>query len=436
MTRLPAPSDDDMALWFQIDQARLRIINNVAAIIAAVFVVGISLTLNPRIDDFKQYWQAAINIRALGDPYATTVDLHTANARSPAEKNAAPLGYPNPPLLAYLMLPMARLPHATAQLVWFACNCAMLAVLIALIIANSGSRLPGSVWGIVALMICIAPPTRLSLQLGQVSILLALLVLLSYVYARRQPAASGVLIGLAFLIKLFPGLIALEYLLIGPRRAGWWAIVSTFGIVLATLALHGLTPYAMYLNKVLLGGFYPYAAEFNISIVGFWQRLFIPHTYGIAVADAPLLAQIAIIICSVGILGTCISVRSNADSHRLLLCFCMWLCAMLLIAPINGYYNLVIALFPIMVLLGEIKRTNDRGLGIGLLAACLLVAIPPGWSDFNQWIYQTVHVRWGLLLLTPSLYGLLLLFALVVRSLRRSHVAVQPANDHNSIVGG
>jgi hypothetical protein len=45
--------------------------------------------------------------------------------------------------------------------------------------------------------------------------------------------------------------------------------------------------------------------------------------------------------------------------------------------------------------------------------------IPPNWNTSVEWLYTSVHSGWGVLVLTPSLYGLLIYYSILVVVIHR-----------------
>jgi hypothetical protein len=130
--------------------------------------------------------------------------------------------------------------------------------------------------------------------------------------------------------------------------------------------------------------------------------------------NAPLLAQGLTILSSLLVLGVCLAVRrrSGDDEHRLLE-YSLWLCAMLILSPINGSYNLLLLLLPLLVILGRLERTPDRRMRNWLIVGTALACWPPAWSDGLPTVYNAVHIGWGTLILTPAFYGLVVYIGLL-----------------------
>jgi hypothetical protein len=396
--------------------ARLRRRANIGALIlAALWLALVAFTLTPDVDDFKQFWQASVNVRQTGDPYATTPDCRLDPAR--CEEQLGTIGYFNPPIFAYLLLPLSLLSQTQGQYLWFGLNCLALAGLVWLSLRLAQAQSARVWWGVLVCGALLAPPTRLSLQLGQLSIALALMLVAGFALAPRRPLAAGGLLALAGMVKLYPFALGAAHLLRRQRRVLLGAAAAVALLLAATLLAYGPLPYQRYLERVLLGNFYPYAAEHNISLFGFWRRLLSTSRYAVPLAHLPALATALAALSSLAVLGLCLRAGRGPDTLRgARLQYSMWLCAMLLLSPVNGYYNLVLLIFPLLALLRELELRPDPRLRNLLALATALVCIPPTWTDGIAPLHHSLHIGWGLLLLTPSLYGLLLYVWLLAKA--------------------
>jgi hypothetical protein len=182
-----------------------------ALIVALCALIYVRTSVLPPIptlagpSDFFGYYQAAEDI------------LH---GRSPYHNPA----FFYPPLLAFLMVPLALLNYVLARWIWFA--------LSHLFLIGAGALLWRGMGGGRIALCCIAGVWALggagkeALLQGQLSPLLVLLLVIAY--TRRGPlqAASA---GLSFALKYFPGIIALP-LLLGRRRR---ALAVSAGVALA-----------------------------------------------------------------------------------------------------------------------------------------------------------------------------------------------------------
>lgn len=374
----------------------LRIANWCAAGLALAILAQTGAGLSTTLDDSVQYWQAARNLLALGDPYATTPSIGELAA------------FPNPPLLAYLFIPLAALERLRMQQLWFLINSAALLGLVWLALRQFAPARAARYWGVVLLAVASAPPTTAGLFLGQLAVLLALAGTASFVLARRHDWVAGSLLALASAIKLYPALLGIYFLQRGPRRTLAAAIGAgaIFGAI--PIVVSGIAPYQRYIDKVLLGGFYPYAAEFNVSLAGLWARLFTINGYVEPIGDLPLLARGLTLVTSLLVLGVCLATPASSDRLGQQIAFSAWMCGMLLLTPLNGFYNLVALVVPFCTLVACLEVRRSRW-GIAALAgATLLVCVAPGWSAASPMLDQLTHSGWGALLLTPALYGVVI----------------------------
>ena len=364
-------------------------INRIALALAIGWLILIGLTLTTEADDFGLFRREAVDLLETGDPYATRGDpASTAPQGLDAAAQRAERGVKYPPLFAYLFQPFGLIGHRAGQLIWFGMNLLMLAALIALCIRLSGSLLARRYWGVVVLGTLLAPPTRLSLQLGQVSVLMALLLVATGLFARRRPGVAGLLLALAGLIKLYPALIGLYFLLRGPRRVAWWSLAWAVALTAAFIPFYGLQHYRTFADVVLSSANYPYAAEFNISLLAFWNRMFAPSLYAVPLLNAPLLARGLTILSSLLVLGVCLLVRRRRDDDESrLLEYSLWICGMLILSPINGSYNLLLLLLPLLTILGRLERAPDRRARNWLIVGTALACFPPAWSDGLPAVY-------------------------------------------------
>lgn len=379
------------------------VLNTTALVLALVWLALIGLTIAPDVSDFQDYWQGTTDLLHTGDPYTTQP------------------GYIYPPLFVYLMLPFGWFPHDPGQQVWFGLNLLVLAGLIALCIRASGSLLARRYWGVVALGTALVPPTRLCLQLGQVGLLMALLLVGSFVLAPRRHALAGLLLATASMIKLQPALAGLHYLVRPPRRVAAWGVAMGFLLLLLTVLPVGTAHYTSYFSTVVQSGSYSYASEHTISLHAVGSRLFTHSRFVLPPLEMPILATVFSGLGSVVLLAVGVWVGSAPlNETGTFLMYSFWFCGMLLIWPANGYYNLTTLLLPVLAIVRFLEQSPDRSVRALLVIAIALVCIPPGWSNIHPVLYQTTHVGWGVLLLTPAFYGVLLLAGLLAVLVRRT----------------
>ena len=405
-----------------------RRLNLITISLAVVWWLLIGLTMSPEVDDFRYFRQGALDQLQTGDPYTSLPEWKPSATPQPDARPDKVVAYLYPPPLAYLIQPLALVSPRQGQIAWFLINSSALGGLIWLCIRLSGSALARQYWGLVVLGTLVAPPTRLCLQLGQLGILLALLIVGSFALARRHAAPSGLLLALVSVVKLYPALLGIYYIIRGPRRVVYWSAVFATALLALSVMFYGASPYINFVRKVLVSGYYPYAAEFNISLVGYWDRLLAASLYAVPLINAPVLARLMTVVCGIAVLGVCFwSTRSAGDQIRTHLQFGVWLCGMLLLSPINGSYNLVLLLFPLLVVLRYLELYRDHQTRNWVVVAGALICWPPAWTDWQPTLYNGLHIGFGLLVLTPALYGLVLWLCLLARlACQPLHATAQP----------
>lgn len=390
--------------------------------------------------DFHQYYQAALEIRQRGSLAALyqqySMRYRPYDAADPAASLPESPIYPYPPFLAVLLLPFAWLGYPAARWLWLALNVALLGACLWLTGQAFQLRLPRPVALGLCLLAVVFAPIYSSLHLGQISLALLFLVLLGFDLERRgRPGWAGLALGLAALIKLFPGFLLVYYL----ARRRWAAVAAGAATVivggLVGLAVVGVESFRAYLEHVVPNQSVWYAGLFNVSFTGLFYRLLTTNYFTHPGIDRPHLAALLAGAASALALGGCAWLwwrwRAADDG----LSYGLGILAMMLATPINGYYNLGFC-FPVMAALGAFTQRAEplpRGIYRLLLVAALLVALPVEFAlDVGRGsslargaaaFQQTVRSGWLAALFPPSFYGLLLLGVAVTWGMRRSGAA-------------
>jgi hypothetical protein len=163
--------------------------------------------------DFRPYHQAARHIVHGESPYLAD-------------------GYIYPPLLAFLLTPLAPLDYVTARRVWFVISQIFLIAAAVLMWRAFGRDWAAACW--IAFVWAMGGSATESLALGQVGPLLTLLVVLALTRDRWQQGAA---IAVSFAIKLFPGLLGVAVVMRRERQAIRWMILNASIAVLLPWAV-------------------------------------------------------------------------------------------------------------------------------------------------------------------------------------------------------
>ncbi len=372
---------------------RVRPIANLCcALLAVLLLVSYVRDLNSTYSDVQIYLTGAASIASEGHPYGQGS------------------GFIYPPLLAYLLLPFVWIPFATLQLLWFVLSVALLLALVAIACGALLEAELRSWWGVVALLVALAPPTRACLNLGQLGIPIAALVA-APLALRRYPWGQGTALALGALLKLYPAIFGLLLLRQRMWRAIAGAAMTTLVIVSASLAAYGPRPYTQFIASALDASRRPpVAAEFNVSIYGFWSRLLTVNSFTAPLADLPALALgLTLLSCGALVVGGLLVARTDQPPAAWARTYSLWSALMLLLSPLNGYYNLMLLLLPTLALVQYGHSQRRPGYLLVAAAGVALVWVRPGWSGGAAWLLELTHRGWGVLLLALPLYGALII---------------------------
>lgn len=386
-------------------QSRTFTVVSICGILVWIVVVFFTLTYP---DDFAQIRLGAVDLIHEDNPYASRIRL-SKDFQAGRSDDDLVQGFRYTPVFAYLFRPFGMISHSLGQKLWFIINLISLSIFIALCMFLAPSRMTSRYWGLVVLMMLLTSPTFLSVHLGQMSIVMALLLVGAYTLRSKYVALSALLLALATMMKLYPALLWLYALLRGPRRVAYWTLAMGLLLVAIFLPFYATEHYTSFILTSVISGNHPYAAEFNLSIYGFWTRLLTDTPYAIPLLNAPWLARTLSVICCTLLLVLCaILARHMDDERKRLHEYCLWLCVMLLLSPINGSYNSVLLLLPFLLLVRYAELTQDRMVLFWLVTGTIMAVWPPAWTDNMPLLYRYLHNGFGLLFLTPGIYGILI----------------------------
>jgi len=233
------------------------VVRRLGAAVIAVLAVAYRLVQLPATPpdhvgyDFRFYWTAA---RQLLDGQSIYSAQQLAGPYPPQGQE----GFLYPPPLAALVTPFAAVfPTDPIPGLWIWSGLAAI-VLVATVVAlarseHLGGRLPivdgGWAWLLVAAAFAL-PPVVDELVNGNVHLFLAGLFALAWLGLRRHDAtgdrAAGIALGVATVIKLFPGLLLVWLVLRGRWRPVGWSIVGILVLSLVTLPITGIQPWLDY----------------------------------------------------------------------------------------------------------------------------------------------------------------------------------------------
>src|SRR5688572_8575093 len=157
----------------------------------------------PHQEDFGAYYIAARALASGESPFDAQAAARLAAAAG--VEHHSPYIYP--PLLALALRPLAALPYSAAAAVWFVLSAG--ALLAALCLLRPFLQLPWRIYGWVCAAVFFLPPVHHTLQHGQITHFLLLLIVSGAVGG----AGAAAWVGVAAALKVFPVTLAGVYAL-------------------------------------------------------------------------------------------------------------------------------------------------------------------------------------------------------------------------------
>lgn len=384
-----------------------------AVLVAVLTSAAVTYFQWPVASDFAKFYASA-RLLTNGQDIYTSIPLHEFGPLPPNSHTTKQVlnGNMNPPAVTLLFVPFALLPLSSALRAWaiLSLGLALLSCALVWIELNPPPRrLAGLLWLFCGFLLYV--PTLVALQLGQLTFLTFFLLVAAWLAVRADhEVAVGVLIGLAFGIKLFVGLVVVYFLI---RRR--WRIVFWCGVVFAATTIAGALAagwesYPRFLS--VLASVTWYSSPLNASLAGLTLRLFGGTGTTESLLHLPLVGRwlnyaLTFITCSVlvWLVWPRTKVRRNeVDALGLGLAFCF----SLLISPLGWSYYfpiLLIAVYPTW------KRSfyGSRWARRLIIASVIISAVPQfytgltnlyGWDTLAASIYfiALLACAWGLAL--------------------------------------
>lgn len=149
--------------------------------------------------------------------------------------------YPNPPIMAILLVPFLALPPSLGAAAWFALKAALaLAAILGVFALLDDPTRPFPLWGKLLAVAVILKPIEGDLMHGNVNLLMLFLIVAALLAChRRRDGLAGALIGLAIACKLTPALFVFYFL----YKRAWRALL---GVVSSLIVFTLLVPAAVF----------------------------------------------------------------------------------------------------------------------------------------------------------------------------------------------
>ena len=358
--------------------------------------------------DLPSFYTASVSVFNLGEsPY----DPERLGSLMDGNEYVYPYLYPPPSLLFFF--PLSALTYADARHIVLIVNQLLFLFLVWAIPLSLFRARPKHDFAVIALCIVYSLtfyPVVVTLEHGQVNILLLVFFVLFWLFARKEKAVlAAFFLALAILLKTYP--IILIPLLLLTRR--WRESVYTvawlgLAVIVSLIVLPNTIWYDWLINVFPSGGYmntpagmYPPAAIWNQNLNGFFARAFTENSWSNPVSVNPDLAKL-LTYAAAGLTAAITGLtvwRSRTYNDSLDRTMLVALPAMYLIAPFSWEHHLFYLLPCILILLnsrplfGSLSKAVFFSLSF---ASALLIGLPVG-LEFK---FHAVVVLWGLCVFT------------------------------------
>jgi hypothetical protein len=360
------------ALTKQTVASRLRL---VLAVVLAIVAVKVTVR---RLDQFASRYNNYDfdQLFDWGTRYRTGQDIWAPHQQGETRPGKPRQIYNQPPAFVEAFAPLTRLDKPTAHWIWQIAQLAFLTLALWLVASEIDPPLdPATVVIFIALALMFQSLRRVLFN-GQLSPLLLLSMVIAWKSARRgRPAAAGLSLAIGTLLKLYPGALAVYFLLRKRWSVLWW----TMGFFVVGVVASGIDKWLKM----------PLSREYDLSLVTHNSTnsiALLPNvcTWCASLAKGgapPWIAVIAItLILDIGVVTVLCWATSRAgnDSVSDGLVFGLWLIAMVLISPLAFWSELVL-LFPAYIFASvaawRLSVSGQAFPGLGVVAGAILIGI-------------------------------------------------------------
>jgi alpha-1,2-mannosyltransferase len=360
--------------------------------------------------DFSFYWTAAGHLLN-GAPIYSAAQL--AGPYAPQGQD----GFLYPPPLAVAVMPLAALFPADFRAAAWIWNALGATILVASVLALHRSEGIGERYLLLAgrgrwLLVAAAfafPPVVGELVLGNVHLLLLGLLTLAWLGVRRGDGGdargdwlAGIAVGVSAVIKVFPGLLLLWFVLTGRYRAAAGVVLGVVGVALLTLPFTGVEPWLQY-PTVLANLSAPTDSTDTLA-----PTVWLTPALGFTAARVLVtIAGLAVLASSALGLGS--SGRRLPGPTSTARSFALAVTVAVLVAPAVYQHYLALLVLPLLL-----------GLGAGVPVKAIAAAYLLMWGGQQDALGD---LSWIVNRALPTLGALALLLALGVRGGQRVHRA-------------
>lgn len=401
----------------------------------AVWLIAAAVAPTLLYNDFHSYWYAGRLLSEGSSPY----DLEALRGLAAREGEVFLVGtgfsYPLP--FAMAMVPLSALPFDLAVVLFNAISLAIFAAIVVVWLHRYHATASMARLRVAALLAGASPPLVGSVLVGQANLLVAAFLAVGVALVLEQSAVrsviGGIVVGLATVVKLVPGALALPLWLSGRRHLAV-GVAAGFGIPLGLAAV--ALPSAALDSGKLIALFRPDPYFTNQSINGFVSRLVEGTDRMTALAPGAFDAVPLVALLTIALSGATAGILWRArwrlvTTDGLAAALALTLVGATVGAPKTSFWNTALLLVAVGLLLyaaapdlnlGALDRV-ERRLLLAWLATAFLQPLVWVIAPMSPGPVAGVVVILGSL----SLYGTLALWWLLGRRLLRSEITAEPA---------
>ncbi|MFL5743629.1 MAG: glycosyltransferase family 87 protein [Niastella sp.] len=308
---------------------------------------------------------------------------------------------PFPPFTSIVLAPFLLFPVAVSKILFNVFS----AALFVWVLARARKYFSLPVWALWLVPVIFFIPLRNNIFFGQAYLLLFALLLEGYMaYKKGKRVVAALLWGIAIVFKLFPLVILFSLLAKKQYKQVAYCVVACVLLGLMSVVLNGFASWQYYVFTI-----FPRAnsGELNDSYTYLFQSAFM-LLKNLFVYDAVQNPQvvlnstpvfvISMVLFKALLMACCVGVTIHKKVADLM-AFASWITASMLLSPNGSSYSLILLLMPLLALANS-KRVYLFTVIALLLLICFIPVAALGGKP--------------LLLQFPRLYGMLLLFGLLI----------------------
>ncbi len=364
-----------------------------AVIIFAAVAIGWALfsiyrIVTTRAPDFSVLWLVARDYYKTANPYQNP-DIYTPNAY--------------PPFSNLFYIPMTIFPFKVAQTIFTLLS--FFAILGSVILSLRLVFKKFDLFGVLLAisLALISFPTKFTLGMGQVNAISLFLLLFSQTLnSKNKPVVSGILMGIAIMLKPIFGFFLIYFLLTKSWKMIFYSLLTVFAGFTGSLIYYGTSLWLYWLKDVMtpLMNLVGRESYYNQGILGFVSRL------------TPSI-QIRKIIQLSGLLTAIPVIYYSIKKRNRLLILSAFILVVLLADSTSWQHHFVYLIFPFIVLSGFALKFKKLWFWT-LLGASYLLA---GWNFKNPTPFLSFPYS---LLLSHTFYGAAILYVMNLFCLYKS----------------